>query len=307
VDYSQKELTMKRIVITNFTDPVCVWCWGSEPVFRALETHYPDFIEFRYICGGLVENIDDFADDGNGINGGAEGANKQVASHWLEASSRHRMPVRTEDFHLFSKEYPSTYPQNIAYKAAQIASPELADGFLRRLREATLGEAKVTSKTEVQIELASEVGIDIGKFMKALTDGSAEKKFHADLAMTRSLGVSGFPTFLIKTSQGKQVMVRGYQDFVSFSEVLSYLSDGELKPIQVTPNEETLNELFTHHRKLAREEVFQAFDFDSRKQADEWIDQLITNKTVTKELVGNSYYIAPVKTLYCNVETGMCE
>jgi len=38
---------MKRIVITNFTDPVCVWSWGTEPVFRALETHHPDQVEFR--------------------------------------------------------------------------------------------------------------------------------------------------------------------------------------------------------------------------------------------------------------------
>lgn len=27
--------------VTSFSDPVCTWCWGSEPVFRALETHYP--------------------------------------------------------------------------------------------------------------------------------------------------------------------------------------------------------------------------------------------------------------------------
>ena len=46
---------MRKITITNFTDPVCVWCWATEPVFRYLETHYPGDIEFRSICGGLME------------------------------------------------------------------------------------------------------------------------------------------------------------------------------------------------------------------------------------------------------------
>jgi len=143
---------MKRIIITNFTDPVCVWCWGTEPVFRALETQYPDQIEFRYIAGGLVDDIDHFTDASNGINGGSDGANAQIMTHWLEAADRHGMPIKAEGFHLFSKEYSSTYPQNIAYKAAQIADPEKADAFLRRMREATLVEAKVTSNPDIHYQ-----------------------------------------------------------------------------------------------------------------------------------------------------------
>ena len=90
---------MEKIIITNFTDPVCCWCWATEPVFRALETHYPDKIEFRYICGGLVDDINHFTDSGNGINGGADGANAQIMSHWLGSSKRHGMPIKSEGFH----------------------------------------------------------------------------------------------------------------------------------------------------------------------------------------------------------------
>jgi len=185
---------MKRIIITNFTDPVCVWCWGTEPVFRALETHYPDQVEFRYIMGGLVDNIDNFADPRNGITAGSDGANAEIMSHWLETADRHGMPINPEGFHLFSKEFPSTYPQNIAYKAAQMVNPDKADAFLRRMREATETEAKVTSNPDVQIELASEVGIDIAEFIKAIRSGEAEKRFKGDQAITQSTGVRGFPS-----------------------------------------------------------------------------------------------------------------
>jgi putative protein-disulfide isomerase len=294
---------MKPIIITNFTDPVCVWCWGTEPVFRALETHFPEQIEYKYVCGGLVENIDQFADPSNEIYGSSTEVNKQIMKHWLEASERNGMPIKAEGFKLFSKKYPSTYPQNIAYKAAQIASISLADAYLRRLREATLSEAKVTSNIDVQIELASEVGLDISKFIKALKDGSAQSNFYSDLSLTGSLGVQGFPTFLIKASEARQVMLRGYQRFDSFADVISYLTDEELKPVKVTPDVEILNQLLIKHGNLAREEVYQSFDFEKGTQVDQWIDKLIEKGTLKKIPAGNSYFIRSIKTFVCNIVT----
>ena len=92
-------------------------------------------------------------------------SNTNIAKHWLEASERHGMPVQSEGFKLFSKEYPSTYPQNIAYKAAQIQDQVLANRYLRRIREASAAEAKLTNITEVLVELASEVGLDVARFL----------------------------------------------------------------------------------------------------------------------------------------------
>lgn len=99
------------------------------------------------------------------------------------------MPINPKGFHLFSKEFSSTYPQNIAYKAVQTADPEKAEAFLRRMREATETEAKVTSNPDVKIELMSEVGIDIVKFIKAIRSSEAEKRFKGHQAITQSTGI----------------------------------------------------------------------------------------------------------------------
>ena len=40
----------------------------------------------------------------NDIGGDPERSNAQIARHWLEASERHGMPVRTEGFRLFTAE-----------------------------------------------------------------------------------------------------------------------------------------------------------------------------------------------------------
>ena len=59
----------------------------------------------------------------------------------------------TEHFHLFSEEYPSTFPQNITYKAAQMSDPEKADLFLYNLRVAVAAEARLISHEDVQVSI----------------------------------------------------------------------------------------------------------------------------------------------------------
>ena len=80
------------------------------------------------------------------------------------------MPVKVDGFKFFSKEQPSTYPQNIAYKAAQMQDEVKANRFLRRMCEVSAAEAKQTNLTEVLVELASETRLDISKFLDDFTD-----------------------------------------------------------------------------------------------------------------------------------------
>jgi predicted DsbA family dithiol-disulfide isomerase len=283
---------MKHITITNFTDPVCIWCWGTEPIFRALETHYPDLVEFRYVMGGLVDDINNFADPGNGIDAGAEGANEQIVEHWIEAVEVHGMPVKPEGFHLFSNEFPSTYPQNIAYKAAQIVDPGKADAYLRRIREATLTEAKVTGDVDVLIELACEVGLERAVFSKALKSKKAEQAFHADLRLNHEAGVEVFPSFLVEADgEGEPVLLRGFITYEEFKDVIRSLTQGTLLPTAASPSMEAIHALLAKHQKLAFEEVYKAFDFTSREQAHHFLEDLIGKQILIKEEVGLSYFV----------------
>jgi hypothetical protein len=50
--------------------------------------------------GGLLEDITAFYNAANDIGGNPEKSNAQIARHWLEASARHGIPMRTEGFRL---------------------------------------------------------------------------------------------------------------------------------------------------------------------------------------------------------------
>lgn len=60
---------MNKLTITCYTDPVCTWCWGMEPILRKIELHYGRQIKFEHIMGGLVQDINHFYDSYNDIGG----------------------------------------------------------------------------------------------------------------------------------------------------------------------------------------------------------------------------------------------
>lgn len=295
----------KIVEIIEFTDPVCTWCWGSEPLLRMLETRYGDQINVKYIMGGLVKDIREFYDSSNDIGRDPERSNKQIVKHWLEASERHGMPVRSEGFHLFSDEYPSTYPQNVAYKAAQMENQALADKFLRRIREASAAEAKQTNKQEVLVELASEVGLDLAKFLGSISDGTAEAAFKEDLYTTRQYGVTGFPTFLIRYGD-KEVLMRSYQGFNAFQSVIRSLAGDAVRDTAPEKTEENILAFIQRYGRVAPIEIQMSFDL-SGIEVGEIIDHMQEKKLCRKIPAGNGLFIASVyNPMACDSDTGTC-
>ncbi len=293
------------IEIIEFTDPVCTWCWGSEPVLRKLETRYGEQVKISYIMGGLVQDIMSFYDSHNDMGGDPDRSNRNIAKHWLEASERHGMPVQSEGFKLFSREHSSTYPQNIAYKAAQMQDQALANKFLRRIREASAAEARQTNITEVLLELASEVGLDIARFLDDFTLGPAQQAFEQDLALTAKYGARGFPSFLLKYGE-KEMLIRGYKRYEEFKALIGHLSGGEVQERPVPASEETIMAFITRYGSAAPVEVQTAFDL-SNDEMKNVIDAMLNKQLIRRREAGNGYFIVPkVSAAACDPATGIC-
>ncbi|MDO5095110.1 MAG: DsbA family protein [Peptostreptococcaceae bacterium] len=275
------------ILIKCFTDPICTWCWGSEPLLRKLETHFPNQIRLEHIMGGLVDDIHGFMDEGNNIGGNSAAEfNRQVAAHWLEASAKHKMPVNSADFNLFSDEYPSTFPQNIAYKAAQLTDESKADLFLYNLRLASAAEARLSSHREVLLEIAAESKLNTEQFAEHLADGSAERNFEKDLQEAAAYGVSVFPTYVLEMDN-RQISARGYVRFEQFVEMIAHLSDGKIRPQSVDFTEENLFALMKEHPRMAMEEIRQAFDFSNFAEVQKALEPFVQTGRIEIVQIGN--------------------
>ncbi|WP_136525472.1 DsbA family oxidoreductase [Geomonas ferrireducens] len=295
----------KIIEIVEFTDPVCTWCWGSEPVLRKLETRFGEQVKVSFIMAGLVKDITAFYDSYNDIGGDPVRSNRQIAKHWLEASQRHGMPVKIDGFSLFSRERVSSYPLNVAYKSAQMQDQNLADRFLRRVREASAAEAKLTNTTEVLVELASEVGLDVARFVEDFSNGAAQKAFEQDLAITQRYNARGFPTFLVRF-EGKETLLRGYRRYEDFKAVIGLMTEGEIAELPISPSEEAVMAFIRTYLSVAPVEIKMTFDL-ADAEWDSMLDSLLAKGMIVRREAGNGYFVSP-KTggAVCDTVAGTC-
>ncbi len=274
------------IELIEFTDPYCTWCWGSEPILRKIGKVYGSQIKTGYVMCGLVKDISEFYDPLNRIGG--KDWNQQVAKHWLEASEAHGMPVNEKVFYDIKSDFWSTYPANIAVKAAEFQETEKATSFLRRLREAASAERKQIHKEDVQAELAIEVGLDESRLLLDIKSGRAKGAFDKDLGICRKYGVTGFPTFLIRDREGSENIVRGYHHFEYFEKAFRDLSPN-IREQKQEFNKTNVLRFIRKHGKVATIEVAVLFDI-SKDQTKQCLERLEKEKRIHKVVAGNDFF-----------------
>jgi len=292
------------VEVIEYTDPYCTWCWGSEPILRKIKEVYGSQVKILFKMGGLVEDIREFYDLLNLVGG--ERWYEQAAAHWEEASSRHGMPVDSSIFYEIKDSFTSTYPANIAVKAAELQDKELAKMYLRRLREAVAAERGHIHKLEVQAELAREVGLDPNKLLSDISSGKAEKEFFKDLKETKSMGITGFPTFLIRNLKtGRSSLVTGYRRYKYFEDVIDEFTGNSLKKRIIRRDKQETLSFVKKWKKVATQEVATLLDTD-KLEAYDILTTLVEEGFVDKRRAGNDYFWLFRTTSICSVESEVC-
>jgi predicted DsbA family dithiol-disulfide isomerase len=277
---------MLKLTIVNYTDPYCTWCWGSEPILRRIKEEYGDQVKITYRMGGLVEDIDKFYDPLNRIGG--ERWAEQAAAHWLDASRRHGMPVDVKVFEEIKGTFKSTYPANIAYKAAQFQGEELAERFLRRMREAAAAGRRHIHRREILVELAREVGLDPERFSKDFNT-RAESAFYEDREECRRAGVTGFPTFRILGGKGREILKVGYTSFDAFVKMFNELAEGNLIRRELEGTDKGILAFIDKYGRAATREVAEVFRMSS-SEATRRLEDLESRGEVAKTRAGNGHF-----------------
>lgn len=295
-----------KINVLYFTDPYCSWCWATEPALIAMQEKYREQIEFQYVFGGLVKDMTEFYDAQNDI-----GTAAAVVPHWRMVSERSGQPIEERLWEDIGA-YPhfSTWPANIAAKAAFIQGKKPGEKYLRRLRRAALTERKIISHEEVYLPLASEIeGLDFDKFEADLKSGKAYEAFTEDLKICRKFGVSGFPTMLFYKTDAdlehlgsdQAILVGGHRSMETYDKVIATL-EKDIK--KYAPRK--MEELIGIYGPLTSREIGQIYsestqdaDADLRKRAE-------LGDLVAVELRGGILWSTPGNPVLCSASEPGC-
>lgn len=112
------------------------------------------------------------------------------------------------------------------------------------------------------LELASEVGLDIARFLDDFNKGTARKAFEQDPATTAEYGARGFPSFLVKYGE-KEMVIRGYKRYEDFKALIGHLTVGVIQERPLPADEESIMAFITRYGSVAPIEIQMTFDLAS--------------------------------------------
>ena len=283
----------KKVTILTFTDPMMGLSYESEPVFRKLETHFGENIDFKYLMCVLVKDVYDLvnpADLSISKELAIKNYNAKLAKIYEDEEYISDMPINMTDFHLFSVEHTSSLPLNLAYKAAQLVDASKADLFLYNLRYATIVECRSTTQTEEILEVVRATGIDEEKFLEHFNGDTSKSKLNLDLQFAQRLSIRTLPSYLVEYD-GEAILYQGLIDYEGFVSMIDTVSNGAVKPKNVTQSIIALRNLIKQHPLISPIEIREAFDLNNLIEVEKFIAPLVDSKEILIENVHHGYFI----------------
>ena len=191
-------------------DALCGWCFGFKQNILRLHGEYASSFTFEVLSGNMVplENKQDIGVMASYIAGAYKRVEEMTGCTFGEGYLYHIFNPSESDLEL-SSEMPG-----LALTALKQIKPEKAFEFAGALQNKMMVDGKDLANDAVYFELAKEFDLDPIPFVESLHTEDIRDLTHAEYAMVKQLGITGFPCVLVQTDERKLYMVaRGYTHY----------------------------------------------------------------------------------------------
>ncbi len=255
------------MTVTEYTDPVCSWAWGTEPKLRLLRWRHGHRADWRRVMGGLVGDTASERPDWDAVL-----AARPMENYWKRISSLTGQPY-PKPMHRMLR---STDPAGRAVKAAERQGEDVAERVLRRFRESifVFGLGPDDDET-MAAALAGVPGFDLEQWRADLHLDEVAAEYRRDWEETRrpndhvrhltgdQAGIGSmkhseghdryaFPT-LVFSGSGGETTVPGWMPFEAYVEAMELAVPGATADARTDP---------TPEEAFARWPVFTAKEFE---------------------------------------------
>ncbi|MFT7600816.1 MAG: putative DsbA family dithiol-disulfide isomerase [Acidimicrobiales bacterium] len=235
--------------ITEYTDPICSWAWGSEPKLRLLRWRYEGSTSWRRVMGGLVGDSSSRRPDWDPIL-----AAKPMPEYWKKVTQKTGAPYPFAMHYMLR----STDPAGRAVKAAERQGEAVAEAVLRRLRETTFIFGRPPGEhDQILAAVAGVRQLDIARLEADLSDATVAAAYEADWTETRKpndhvrhlegdwMGIGNlkhseghdryaFPTLIFSGSTG-ECTVPGWMPFDAYEAAMDEAEPGSTAEARPDP------------------------------------------------------------------------
>lgn len=195
-------------------DPMCSWCFAFAPAWAALQSQLPSGVVIKRLLGGLAPDTEQPM---------PEALREQLQATWRRIESH--VPGIRFNFDFWTRCAPrrSTYPACRAVIAAREQGVRYDALMTQAIQRAYYQEARNPSEEATLIELAAELGLDVGQFTTTLRAPATHAALLTEIERADALGASGYPSLILLTSSGRWPVRLDYHDAVPMRETIEAL------------------------------------------------------------------------------------
>ncbi len=166
---------MAEAKVIYYTEAMCPWCWGAEPLVSYIKGKYGEQISWELRTGGLYDHLEADFDPPNRVK---EVDYEDRRERWDELSETIDMPLNPEVY----RDDPPGQPNSgcLAIKAAQRQGEEAGEKMARLVREGTFIWGVNMARESNLLKAVRQIGLDEDRFLEDLHSPEVERDFERD-------------------------------------------------------------------------------------------------------------------------------
>jgi putative protein-disulfide isomerase len=196
---------------------MCSWCWGFASVKDSIHKDFNHEAPLSIILGGL-HAYDDFPMSNN--------YKTNIRHHWEDVN---RATDAVFDYRFFDRDgfILDTEPACRAVVTIRKMKPNVVLSFYESVSRSFYSENKDTTVSNTFKPLAEQVGIDFKEFDQIYNSSQIKDETKSDFQFSKKIGVTGFPTVLVKEGEKLALLTAGYQPYQTLKPAIEdWLKNG---------------------------------------------------------------------------------
>lgn len=196
-------------------DPMCSWCYGFSPVIQEIYEKFRNEVSMTLTMGGLHPGNDYIVNDRY---------KAFLLDHWGEVGQRTGQPF---SFGILDNTG-WVYDTEKACRAAVTArtlKPGSEFAYFAAIQKGFYFHNRDPHDPDTFAGVAEDMDIDRKAFLEAYVDPAMRDATAGDFAWSRSMGVNGFPTVLVRDERGYAILTHGYQPLDALEGLLKQWLD----------------------------------------------------------------------------------
>ncbi len=280
---------MDTLKITAYTDPLCSWCYGLEPALTALGFSLGEQLELHNVMGLMLPDVRVMIGADDAAPARWEQLKTQLREEYAGAAARTGMPFSSAHLDVMPPEDLNSREMCLGFEAVKLQDEDLANRFLRLLRQAALAEDVPVGQAGIVRSLAVMAGADPEKYDKALADGSAEHLLTLDTDACRAASVTGFPTLRLEYRKS-ELILSGCQSPARLIAAAEHVTNGAIRVGTPVFTSKNAKKLLSRYGRIAGEEFAAVFGMTDEELADA-VESLTETGVVKQVARGTGYFL----------------